>query len=93
MKRGDTIYRLMHVGFHDNQWTYKVDGPLKVMGEIDGYLMVRKKGAAPFCLWRKDAVDEHGKKLEEAKPASKPDPAQTSPELMKALNFLLNRKL
>lgn len=36
---------------------YEKRGPFKVMGEIDGHVMFRFKGAAPSCMWWKDLRD------------------------------------
>lgn len=35
-----------------------VDGPIKVMAEVDGYAMVRRKGCMPFVIPSKDIIRE-----------------------------------
>ena len=63
MKRGDDVYRLFPVGCQNGKWSFKVDGPFKIMGEIDGYLMLRRPRCSPFVLSKKDAVNEKGEKI------------------------------
>lgn len=55
-KKGDIVYRELPDTVVGGKWTYKVDGPLIVMGQIEKYLMVRKKGCMPFVLAVRDAL-------------------------------------
>lgn len=55
-KKGDLVYRRLPDYFDGKKWHYKYDGPFRVMGEINGYLMVRRPRCAPFVLSAKNAL-------------------------------------
>lgn len=55
-KKGDLVYRQFPKYFDGNKWLYDNDGPFKVMGEIDGYLMVRRPRCTPIVLYAKNAL-------------------------------------
>lgn len=55
-KKGDIVYRELPDTFNGKKWIYKIDGPLIVMGQMEKYLMVRKKGCMPFVLAAKEAL-------------------------------------
>lgn len=48
MKRGDLYAIYRPCGFYGGKWLYKLIGMAKVLGVIDGYAMLRFKGALPF---------------------------------------------
>lgn len=54
-------YRLLPDRFEGKKWTYKIQGPFRIMGEAEGYCMCRFPGAAPFVISRKKIVDSEGK--------------------------------
>lgn len=64
MKRGTLVYRKVPVAFINGEWHHKLEGPFKVMGLIDGYLMLRHPRAMPFVLSISKALDADGNKIE-----------------------------
>lgn len=52
-KRGMIVPIYRHDSYEGKIWYYK-KSESKVMGEIDGYLMVRNKGCVPFVVSVKD---------------------------------------
>lgn len=55
-KKGETVYRLIIDKLVDGKWTQKEDGPFKVMGQIENYLMIRRPGCIPLVLSARAAI-------------------------------------
>lgn len=67
IKKGSNVYRMLPETLEASGWKYKVDGPFKVMGQVENWLMVRRSGCAPLCLYVLEAVDAEGNYLTKKK--------------------------